>query len=135
MGSTWFHIDHNGGVADVPFKQLDDFTGVMKKLNKEKFVGNPREVQLIVSVDEFVHRRHCIKRIRTDTLVAWSFLMSRSVYFNINITSTTLQLQSVPNQMREELGNEKFKVFVGTFWLTRLEAPSGSVGSGQVGCF
>lgn len=35
--------------------------------------------------------------------------------------------------MREELGNEKFKVFVGTFWLTRLEAPSGSVGSGQVG--
>ena len=46
-----------------------------------------------------------------------------------------LQLQSAPNQMREELSNEKFKMFVGTFWLARLEALSGSVGSGQFGCF
>ena len=44
-----------------------------------------REVQWIVSVDEFVHRRHCIKRIRTDTSVVKSLLMSLSVYFNINI--------------------------------------------------
>ena len=49
------------------------------------------------------------------------------------LASTTLQLLSVPNQMRKELGNQQFKMFVGTFWLTRLEAPLDLLDPGSLG--